>query len=59
MGLFRKMFGIPEPPPDRARTLKRNQDCWCGSGEKYKRCHHDSDHAYFSRELAATCRTGS
>ena len=24
---------------DRARTLKSNDPCWCGSGRKFKRCH--------------------
>ena len=21
----------------------RNDECWCGSGRKYKKCHHDID----------------
>ncbi len=25
------------------RKLGRNALCWCGSGEKYKRCHLDRD----------------
>ena len=32
--------------------LSRNNDCWCGSGEKYKRCHieHDEKLNAFKRE---------
>jgi len=58
MGLLRKLFSVDPNPPDRARKMRRNEVCWCGSGEKYKRCHHDSDRRFFSRELAASCRTG-
>jgi SEC-C motif len=30
----------PRPPtPARARKLGRNAPCWCGSGQKYKKCH--------------------
>ena len=25
------------------RQMKRNDDCWCGSGKKYKKCHLDFD----------------
>jgi len=25
------------------RTIERNQECWCGSGKKYKRCHLPDD----------------
>src|SRR4030042_4090381 len=25
------------------RKLSRNEQCWCGSGKKYKKCHLDSD----------------
>lgn len=28
---------IYPPPPG------RNEDCWCGSGDKYKKCHLDID----------------
>jgi len=44
MGLMDKIASVfrgsrPKPPAD----LQRNDPCWCGSGKKYKRCHHDSD----------------
>jgi preprotein translocase subunit SecA len=31
-------------PPESARSLGRNDPCWCGSGKKYKDCHWDADH---------------
>ena len=27
-------------PPDAAADLGHNDPCWCGSGKKYKTCHH-------------------
>lgn len=57
MGFFRRLLS-GDPPPERARKMRRNERCWCGSGKKYKRCHWDTDRVYFSRELASTCRTG-
>jgi len=32
-------------PAPRSRKLGRNDPCWCGSGEKYKRCHWRKDRA--------------
>jgi SEC-C motif-containing protein len=33
-------FAGPRPPtPARTRKLGRNAPCWCGSGQKYKKCH--------------------
>lgn len=28
---------------DGGRTLGRNDECWCGSGRKYKKCHYELD----------------
>ncbi|MBW1834983.1 MAG: SEC-C domain-containing protein [Deltaproteobacteria bacterium] len=39
--------------------LGRNDICWCGSGRKYKKCHYESDHKYFSKFYAASCKTAS
>ncbi len=40
------------PPPKRPpRVLpKPNETCWCGSGDKYKRCHKEDDAAYLRNE---------
>ena len=32
----------PSLAEDRARAIKSNEPCWCGSGRKYKRCHKTS-----------------
>jgi hypothetical protein len=52
--LFKK-----QTPPDSARTLGRNDPCWCGSGQKYKKCHSERDRLYFAQQRAQTCRGGS
>ena len=38
--------------------LSRNDECWCGSGRKYKRCHLEKDRAK-DRLKADACRTNS
>lgn len=43
MGL--EPVGPPVPPLERKPTPGRNDPCWCGSGRKYKKCHHDADAA--------------
>lgn len=37
--------GPPVPPLARKPTPGRNEPCWCGSGQKYKKCHLDADAA--------------
>ena len=34
----------PAGPPN-GKKPGRNEDCWCGSGKKYKKCHADADEA--------------
>jgi len=43
IGAFKKIFngGISRPH----EKLSRNDQCWCGSGCKYKRCHMEKDMA--------------
>jgi len=36
------MFGGKDPETPGARP-GRNDDCWCGSGRKYKKCHLPED----------------
>ena len=34
------------PPPPRGRTrskMSRNEQCWCGSGKKWKKCHYPAE----------------
>jgi len=59
MGFLRRLFSVSGTPPDSARKLGRNAKCWCGSGQKYKHCHLESDKRYFSSKLASTCKTSS
>src|SRR6267154_1832454 len=35
------------PPPSLPRP---NEACWCGSGEKYKRCHKEADYLFLRDE---------
>ena len=51
--LFKK-----QTPPDSARMMGRNDICWCGSGDKYKKCHCERDRAYFAQLRSDGCRTG-
>jgi uncharacterized protein YecA (UPF0149 family) len=55
MGFLSKLFNLPSTPPESARKLGRNARCWCGSGKKYKHCHHEDDQAYFARTRPAAC----
>jgi uncharacterized protein YecA (UPF0149 family) len=56
MGFFDKLF---KRPPQSAKSLGRNEPCWCGSGSKYKKCHYESNQKYFNRQAAAACKTGT
>ena len=53
---IKKLFGNGVERPD--YQLARNDECWCGSGKKYKRCHIDKDRTK-DRIKADACRTGS
>ena len=57
MNALRKIFK-KQTPPDTARSMGRNENCWCGSGEKYKKCHCDRDRAYFAQLRASSSRAG-
>jgi len=35
----------------------RNEECWCGSGKKYKKCHLDEDAVKISKARAINCKT--
>jgi hypothetical protein len=37
------------------RNIGRNDDCWCGSGKKYKRCHLEEDERKLRSKFSATC----
>ena len=50
---LKKFFGSEPGRPE--ENLSRNDLCWCGSGEKYKRCHMEKD-LEKDRRKAAACR---
>jgi uncharacterized protein YecA (UPF0149 family) len=45
MGFLKSIMSYFAPGEEecRPRELGRNDDCWCGSGRKYKRCHLEED----------------
>jgi hypothetical protein len=43
VGKLAQLFNRSAPKPPKAKKLKRNDPCWCGSGKKYKQCHMKSD----------------
>ena len=57
MGILNKLFGVKQP--ETIPKLGRNDLCWCGSGEKYKKCHLESDMKKQSRLRASTCSVSS
>jgi len=56
IGRLKKFFGSKPERPD--ETLSRNDPCWCGSGEKYKRCHMEKD-LEKDRRKAEACKSYS
>jgi uncharacterized protein YecA (UPF0149 family) len=53
-GLKRLLAG-PEQQP--IPVLGRNEQCWCGSGKKYKACHIATDDRKRMAQRSATGRT--
>jgi hypothetical protein len=37
------------------RNLGRNDDCWCGSGRKYKKCHLEEDEKKLRAKVTVKC----
>ncbi len=56
MNILKRILGNGVQRPE--VELTRNEDCWCGSGLKYKRCHMEKDLIKDCREAAA-CRRHS
>jgi hypothetical protein len=38
-----------------SKTPGRNDQCWCGSGKKYKKCHLEEDEKKRDRNSSANC----
>jgi len=56
MKILERLFNN-KPTEDKKADLGRNEDCWCGSGKKYKRCHLEKD-AHKSRMKGALGKKG-
>jgi uncharacterized protein YecA (UPF0149 family) len=56
MAWWKRLFGIPAATAP-GRVPARNEPCWCGSGDKYKRCHLESDLAKARARGTASCAT--
>ena len=56
LGAIAKAFGR-EANPAPNTSLGRNEPCWCGSGDKYKRCHFDSDQRRIQSQKKTCCTT--
>jgi len=54
MSFLKKLFGIGKSPAV-AVMPGRNDSCWCGSGEKYKRCHMNSDQSRARARARTSC----
>jgi hypothetical protein len=48
-------------PPTPIPKLGRNQECWCGSGKKYKQCHlaHDERRRASARAAGPSASSGA
>lgn len=57
MGLLKTIAGLfaSKEEEEAAKDLGRNDDCWCGSGRKYKRCHLDDDTQKLRRRHILNC----
>jgi uncharacterized protein YecA (UPF0149 family) len=57
MGFFESIVNIfrPEDSNMRAKDLGRNDLCWCGSGNKYKKCHLADDEKKMRGKSALQC----
>jgi len=57
MRLFRKLaeYFAGQKESCQPREVGRNDDCWCGSGIKYKKCHLDEDQKRLRAKNPVSC----
>jgi len=57
MGIFKSILNILAPAEEdcQSRSLGRNDDCWCGSGRKYKKCHLKEDERKLRSKFTVKC----
>ncbi len=48
-------YFVGEEDDCQPRNLGRNDECWCGSGRKYKRCHLEEDERNLRSKYTASC----
>ena len=60
MSIFAKIADAfrPQSRPLPGSEPGRNEPCWCGSGQKYKRCHLDADRLKLQAQRTS-CRTAT
>jgi uncharacterized protein YecA (UPF0149 family) len=60
MGLFNGVLSALKGSGTKAPERKpgRNEDCWCGSRKKYKKCHLPSDEKQASEKAACAINCG-
>jgi hypothetical protein len=57
MGLIKSIGNFFRPGSDNPDYTKlgRNDPCWCGSGNKYKKCHIQEDEKNQGKNYAVNC----
>lgn len=56
MGILKSIVRFFEPEDEiRPRNLGRNDECWCGSSKKYKKCHLEEDERRLRQQQTLTC----
>lgn len=57
MGLIQRFIDYFRPGDEGTyvRKLDRNEVCWCGSGNKYKKCHLQEDEKEIRKRYPADC----
>jgi hypothetical protein len=56
MNILKKLLGMG-PKVSRDLSLGRNDDCWCGSGKKYKKCHMEQDEPLRDQARKMGCKS--
>ena len=57
MGLFERALNLLKGKEESVPALRpgRNDDCWCGSGKKYKKCHLPEDEKKTAKACPVNC----
>ena len=57
MGMIKKLASLFSGKTEEAPHARpgRNEDCWCGSGKKYKKCHAPEDDKKAGNACSLNC----